>query len=513
MPVNARHIAAALPLDGKKRIIIDDHDLKDIITEVMDNHRLRAADYDKISERFWTGDALGTYKNLFSFLKKNVTYKVEGDSVQTSKSPGRLLHDGYGDCKHYASFINGVMSSLKRKGYNVGDIRFRFAGYNPADPFLHHVFAVMKHGYNEYWNDPVLSYFNEKKPYVLHRDQKADVMAIHRLSGTDAAVGNFWDDIKKGAQNTVDRLRHSQQVNQANLNKAVQEAKHNVSQGAKNTVAKVAPAVLKVVGVAPRNSFLLLLKINGFNIAHRLYDFIHSSAANKAELFNKWRSMGGDTGALERNINTGMAGYVKRQNMTLQQYNASKKFVGAFIEPGLMYNVPWLTITGMTDGKYIRNAIGVEPTSAAAIMTAAAAVIAALAPILKKAKWSDSDKAAADLTLATGQAALSNAAAMTPAGGTFMTGGVMLPNGQQTPMLTATVDTMADGTKVVTVNDSGEMQRQTGTFSESVKEAFDSVKTFVLDNKTPLLVGTTALVVYKSGLLNDIFKPSKKRRR
>lgn len=519
MPVSAAHISRILPpATGKSSVIVSDHDLKDIIDEVMYNHRLRAADYDLISDRFWQGDAVSTYRAIWQFLKDNIRYKIEGDDLQTSKSPSRLLADGYGDCKHYSSFANGIMSSLKRKGYDIGDIRYRFAGYNPADPYLHHVFSVLTKNGREYWCDPVLNRFDERKPYVIHRDKKADHMAVERLSGIAPDVvyvgaPKWLEAIKKGAQNTADKLKHSQQVNQANLQKAVQQAKYNVQQGAKNTVKKVAPAVLKVVGSAPRNAFLLLLKTNAFNIAHRLYDFIHSSSANRSELWAKWASMGGDTGALERNINEGMAGYAKRSGMTLQQYNKSKNFIGAYIVPGIVWTPSELTMPGMSDGMYIRSSVGVEPASAAAILTAAAAVIAALAPILKKAKWSENDKAAADLTLATGTAALSNLTAMTPGGGSFETGGVMLPNGQNANMLQANVETMADGTKVVTVNDTGAMQAQTGTITEWLKESTASVKEFILDNKTPLLFVAGAVVVYKSGLLDGLFKSSPKKRK
>lgn len=506
MAVNRSVISSLLPpVDGLRKTVIDRHSVPDIINEVLTAHNLYPQDYDLISDRFWKGNAPDTAKAIWDFLKNNIRYRIESERVQTSKSPSVLMQHGYGDCKHYAGFANGVLASLARKGYPIGNIYFRFSGYDPNAPkSVHHVFSVLVHGGREYWIDPVLSSFDNRKPYITHIDKKAIVMPVVRLSGTyiDNSIGapKWVQEIWKGAKNTAQRVQSAASTNAANLAKATQKAKENVAKGASNTVKKVVPTVAKVSLVTARNSFLLLVKINGFNIAHRLYDFIKQSPAQADELAKKWQSMGGNYNTLVNNINEGMRHYLKRNKQTLEAYNKERGYVGApYVSTSIgadSYSFPYC-ISGISDGNYIRNMVGVEPASTAALLTAAAAVIAALAPLLKRAKWNENDSAAASLTLAAGNAALQNAAQNAP-DGTYPTAPATLPNGGQLPLLNATVETQADGTKVVTVEDNGNINAQTGggSFTESVKEGLNSVKEFIADNKTPIGFGAAALVAY-----------------
>jgi hypothetical protein len=100
------------------------------------------------------------------------------------------------DCKHYASFINGIMDSLKRKGYPV-DWKYRFANYRYGNYAPGHVFSVVNDNGNEIWIDPVLSYFDEKKAYVSKIDKKISGMALYQISGTQQgnAVNGFFAKI------------------------------------------------------------------------------------------------------------------------------------------------------------------------------------------------------------------------------------------------------------------------------------------------------------------------------
>src|SRR5690242_7514373 len=87
----------------------------DIIDEVIEAHKIFAADYDAIAKDFYTGDAVTTAKKLFDFCKGNIKYKIEGEGKQTTKSPAAILTYRQGDCKHYAGFIGGVLDAINRK--------------------------------------------------------------------------------------------------------------------------------------------------------------------------------------------------------------------------------------------------------------------------------------------------------------------------------------------------------------------------------------------------------------
>jgi hypothetical protein len=88
------------------------------------------------------------------------------------------------DCKSYASFINGVMSSLNKKGIFKVPLAYRFASYRYDTKEPQHVFSVLYPGTNnEIWVDPVLPKFDQRKEPVFIKDKKIK-MALIAMSGT-----------------------------------------------------------------------------------------------------------------------------------------------------------------------------------------------------------------------------------------------------------------------------------------------------------------------------------------
>lgn len=609
---NVVSIKSALPkYVGNATVLVDQHDVDDIIDGLQQYTAIDAPQYDKISEKFWTGDSKSTAKGLFDFLKKNVKYKVEPDVKQTVRSPQAILSIGTGDCKHYASFINGVMASLKRKGYPVGDCYYRYAGYNPLTGDLHHVFAVIKDGKKETWVDPVLPSFDQRKQYFVNEDKSAN-MPLTRLSGP--FVGNIFDDIGKGIKNTVKSVEHGVSVDAQNLAKGaaqtVQKVSHgvqvdaqNVAKGIKNTatratalvkqqvkalttneqnlakgikitakkvsntvkkdanalatgVKNTANAVKKVVmkldplTVAGRNAFLALLKVNAFNMAHRLYDYIHTSSTNKSEVNDKWSSAGGDPNKLSTAITQGMAAYGYRTGQQLADYNKKNNLINgvgyATVPPHMLayykkksYEFPYY-IAGLSDSGY-KKGLGFDPATITALMAAASVVIALFAAIFKKAKWSAADQASATAAVATGAQTLSDAAAAVDGDGSFQTGFVTMPDGNTVATLTGDVTTDPDtGTTAVSVDptsaldDDYEYQGDDdpnvvtavdataadadslvapddGTsFTDSITNFFTEAENFVTANKTPLLITGGVLIALKLGVFGN--QPKRRRR-
>jgi hypothetical protein len=163
----------------------------DIINEVLDAHELFRKDYDNIAADFWTGDIETTARKLFDFLKRNVRYKIETEGKQTTKSPAAILAHGVGDCKHYASFINGVFDAINRKYNQNINWFYRFASYNFFDREPAHVFAVVKKNGREIWVDPVLDRIDKRvePSYFLDKKVKSK-MALTRISGLQDDVVN-----------------------------------------------------------------------------------------------------------------------------------------------------------------------------------------------------------------------------------------------------------------------------------------------------------------------------------
>jgi hypothetical protein len=254
---------------GNSKMIVRDQQVPDIISAMLSAHKMYASEYDKISQDFYSGDGIQTAKKLFNFLKKNVRYKIESDKKQRIMSPSAILSLGkFGaDCKTYALFIMGVLDSLKRKGLINNKIYYRFASYRLLDEIPHHVFAVIQDDNgNEYFIDPVLSIFNERKTYY-HKIDKQPSMPLYSVSGIGAPK-------KKTAAKAV-------------------------APAAPKEKKKI---VLKIALAPARGSFLLLVGLNFMGLATKL----KNAFANRAdETQNWWKNLGGNPNELLRKTEQG----------------------------------------------------------------------------------------------------------------------------------------------------------------------------------------------------------------
>lgn len=377
--------------NGKKRLITSNQSTNDIIREIQACHKIYGPEYDKGSKHFWAGDAESTAKGLFDFLKKNVDRKTEPIDVQTSTSPAALLHRGHGDCKHYASFVAGVADSLRRAGHPI-EVFYRFASYKPGKDY-HHVFAViLDEDGTEYWVDPVLPSFNYrgKKP-VKHTDRSPGTAAIgslYRLSGIDDAgqVGLF-----RGKKFKAEKAAAKAAGKSTKDFRKERRAKRK-DEG-KGFFRKVGGAVKKVSLAPSRNSYLLLLKMNLFRMASKMKARMNQNPEFKDKLAKRWKQLGGNPNQLFKDIDRGVKVWNRRhkdKQISGHEANASDVMYG-LNKYGWAYDNFYLDDLGFCvdcSGKKPVNTIGyigVAPAiGAGAIIAAASAIIAALAPLLKK---------------------------------------------------------------------------------------------------------------------------------
>ena len=255
---------------GNSKMIVRDQQVPDIISAMLSAHKMYASEYDKISQDFYSGDGVQTAKKLFQFLKKNVHYKIESDKNQRIMSPSAILSLGkFGaDCKTYALFIMGVLDSLKRKGLINNKIYFRFASYKLLDEIPHHVFAVIQdQDGTEYFIDPVLSTFNERKTYY-HKIDKEPTMPLYSVSGIGGAK-------KKAAAKAVTPSAQPKEKNKI---------------------------VLKIALAPARGSFLLLVGLNFMGLASKLQNAFDNRAD---ETQNWWKNLGGNPNELLRKVQQG----------------------------------------------------------------------------------------------------------------------------------------------------------------------------------------------------------------
>jgi hypothetical protein len=269
------------PVEGLNRVLKVNQNVSDIISGILLTHNKWRNDYDNISENFNASSSELIGKKIFDFLKNNTFYVIESDNAQTLRSPAAILKLGSDkkiglDCKSYSLFIGGILDSLNRKGEKIKWC-YRFASYRFMDKLPHHVFIVINPGKNEIWVDPVLPSFNQKKQYFYKIDKKPKKMALIQVSG----IGRR----KKTKQERKQRR---------------QEIKKNIKEKIKKRgrlLLKFNPAT-----VPARNAFLLLVKLNVFNLASRLNLLIQKDP-NK--LKNFWEKIGGTWTNLVRNIGIG----------------------------------------------------------------------------------------------------------------------------------------------------------------------------------------------------------------
>jgi hypothetical protein len=269
------------PVEGLNRVLKVNQNVSDIISGILLTHNKWRNDYDVISENFNASSSELIGKKIFDFLKNNTFYVIESDNAQTLRSPAAILKLGSDkkiglDCKSYSLFIGGILDSLNRKGKKI-QWCYRFSSYRFMDKLPHHVFIVINPGKNEIWVDPVLPSFNQKKQYFYKIDKKPKKMALIQVSG----IGRR----KKTKQERKQRR---------------QEIKKNI----KEKIKKRGKLLLKFnpATVPARNAFLLLVKLNVFNLASRLNLLIQKDP-NKLKKF--WENIGGTWTNLVRNINIG----------------------------------------------------------------------------------------------------------------------------------------------------------------------------------------------------------------
>jgi hypothetical protein len=171
-------IGALPPYRDEWVVIHPNQEVHDIIREVLDAHCEFAPLYDDIALYFDAGTIDEICDKLFTFCKKNLKYREESETEQTTSVPQGLLSRGYCDCKGYASFCCGVLDGIGRLTGKKIDWAYRFASYNPLVTVPHHVFTVVTDKGEELWIDPTPN--SDKMQPVWQTNKKISGMPLIR---------------------------------------------------------------------------------------------------------------------------------------------------------------------------------------------------------------------------------------------------------------------------------------------------------------------------------------------
>ena len=298
------------PYQAKKILIKHDQHTGDIIREILQAHQEHSHDYDQIAANFWKGSVKKTAKFIFDFLKKNVKYSIEPDTRQSVKSPAAILatgnmYNGGNDCKHYSLFAAGILDALNRKGHRI-KFCFRFSNYKLFSDTPHHVFVVIKNrDGSETWIDPVLSSFDQKKPYINKIDR---CMPLYKISGI-GCNGKPCNCTPGVIRETVGGIEVISGRRKAK--KSARKAKRKE----RRTRLYCKGALAKKIALAPaRGAFLAIVRLNVKKTAVKLFRSLQDPERKK-RLSRKWCRLGGSFRKLEQAINKGAAKYNRRNQI------------------------------------------------------------------------------------------------------------------------------------------------------------------------------------------------------
>ncbi|MFN9302391.1 MAG: hypothetical protein ACK6DA_06415 [Candidatus Kapaibacterium sp.] len=193
--MNADRLLLSLPpFTGRKEVIKVNQSVPDIIKEITEAQKRYQSHYRLIYSNFVGSGPKETAENIWNFLKKNSSYVIEPDSLQTIKTPAAILATapkkyGGNDCKNLSLFTAGNLEAYRSATNQNFDLFFRFAGYNRQP--ISHVFVVMKLNGKEIWIDPVLKSFNNRDHIpTVYKDKKIENMALVGLSGINPYENN-----------------------------------------------------------------------------------------------------------------------------------------------------------------------------------------------------------------------------------------------------------------------------------------------------------------------------------
>lgn len=313
------------PFNNRRDVLVNDQDVADIITGILATHQQYAKQYDKIAPYFIGANNYETGRNIWTFLKNNVRYKVEPESAQMLKSPAAIVtgtvngRTNTSDCKNMSLFTGGVLSAINRAGGRI-NWAYRFASYKLWDKVPQHVFVVINPDTkNEIWVDAVLPTYNNKKQYYYKTDRKVNNMALVALSGTMAGKGKAKRQQKKAEKQAAKGGASPKEKRKQFFKKLKEKAKK-----AGKLILKYNPAT-----AASRNAFLLLVKVNARSLATNLKKL---KDRGNTEAQTLWTKIGGNVATLNAAIDSGakkkrlgvIMGAVKSQRFTTGEGGAKE---------------------------------------------------------------------------------------------------------------------------------------------------------------------------------------------
>lgn len=256
-----------LPVNNQNKLITVNASNQDIINDIHAYYpeALKQVKESGFYKKFSYGSPLKDAHAVWLFLRNYIKYKKDPDEAQLLRLPGRFVNDRSGDCKSYSIFAASVLGAL---GYNVA---FRYAAYKDGAQNPTHVYVYLP-DYNIII-DGCYRFFNKEKDYKFVKNYKMNNYVLSGING-----------------------REERQERRQERRERRQERREERKESGKPSTFK------KISLAAPRNSFLLMVKLNVFGMATKLKLAIQK---NEKAVKSKWNKLGGNFDKLKKQIEIG----------------------------------------------------------------------------------------------------------------------------------------------------------------------------------------------------------------
>lgn len=274
-----------------------------------------------LAKKLYSPDALTFFKNVFSYVCRNVRYKLDPEGQEFVYRPATTVNNGIGDCKKMSVLIAAI---LKAAGYEP---LLKHVFYN-GEKYTH-IYVIVPHSGTYVTLDPVNDCrYNQEVNYSRAnvynlKGQRMDLFTGAKSTGrgyrgfTDGiyiASSQITDDLETvarckgiGATITAADLVNIYDLDEATAGigarKRKQSGKPKKTKEERKENRKKVLAKFKKVGLAgPRGAFLGLLALNFTGIAGKL---AQAWAKHPGEIENFWKKLGGDVNAFKKAIAKG----------------------------------------------------------------------------------------------------------------------------------------------------------------------------------------------------------------
>lgn len=306
-----------LPVNNQNKLITVNASNQDIINDIHAYYpeALKQVKESEFYKKFNYGSALKDAHAVWLFLRNYIKYKKDPDEAQLLRLPGRFVNDRSGDCKSYSIFAASVLGAL---GYNVS---FRYAAYRDEAQNPTHVYVYLP-DYNIII-DGCYRFFNKEKDYKFVKNYKMNNYVLSGINGRE--------ERRERRQERRERRQERREERKAS--------------GKPSTFKKISLA-------APRNSFLLMVKLNVFGMATKLKLAIQK---NEKAVKSKWNKLGGNFDKLKKQVEIGAKKKAilggKNTKLAKEQIEGIGEYVKTIRKGGHTYVYYTNQLNGLSDPK------------------------------------------------------------------------------------------------------------------------------------------------------------------